>query len=120
MPSNHSADRHLSRPARLFVYGTLAPGKPNAHVLAPLEGTWRPGSIIGSLHQEGWGATLGFPAVRLGGEDKVNGLLFEAEGLEDFWPQLDEFEGDAYRRTKVTVSLDDGSRETAYVYSLNE
>ena len=27
---------------RLFVYGTLAPGRANAHVLADIPGTWEP------------------------------------------------------------------------------
>ena len=47
---------------RLFVYGSLAPGESNAHVLAGIDGTWEPATVTGTLHPEGWGATLGFPA----------------------------------------------------------
>ena len=33
----------------LAVYGTLAPGKPNHHVVAPLGGEWTDGLIEGDL-----------------------------------------------------------------------
>ena len=38
----------------LFVYGTLAPGRPNEHILQDIGGTWKEGSVTGKLHQEGW------------------------------------------------------------------
>lgn len=38
---------------RLFVYGTLAPGRPNAHVLAEVPGEWEPATVQGTLLQEG-------------------------------------------------------------------
>ncbi|MFG1925077.1 hypothetical protein [Cryptosporangium sp. NPDC048952] len=37
----------------LFVYGTVAPGEPNAHVLADVPGTWEPGSVRGHLLPDG-------------------------------------------------------------------
>lgn len=40
-------------PEQLFVYGTLAPGRPNAHVLADVPGTWRPATISGSPYECG-------------------------------------------------------------------
>ena len=43
----------------LAVYGTLAPGQPNHHVVAPLGGEWTDGLIEGDLLPEGWGATRG-------------------------------------------------------------
>src|SRR5215207_356114 len=48
----------------LAVYGTLAPGKPNHHVLAPLGGEWTDGLIEGDLLPMGWGAELGYPGFR--------------------------------------------------------
>ncbi|MCH6197810.1 hypothetical protein MHT86_09950 [Corynebacterium mastitidis] len=39
-----------------FVYGTLGPGRPNAHILAPYGGTWRRGSVRGALRGERDGA----------------------------------------------------------------
>ena len=43
---------------RLFVYRTLAPGCPNAHVLGDIEGSWRPVTVIGVLCPEGWVAAM--------------------------------------------------------------
>ncbi|MGW8592658.1 gamma-glutamylcyclotransferase [Dietzia sp. NPDC055340] len=40
-------------PEQLFVYGTLAPGRPNAHVLADVPGARRPATISGSLYDRG-------------------------------------------------------------------
>ena len=48
----------------LAVYGTLAPGQPNHHVVAPLGGEWTDGLIEGDLLPEGWGAALGYPGFR--------------------------------------------------------
>jgi gamma-glutamylcyclotransferase (GGCT)/AIG2-like uncharacterized protein YtfP len=39
---------------RLFVYGTLAPGRPNEHVLSEIGGTWEAAIVTGTLRQEGW------------------------------------------------------------------
>ena len=43
---------------RLFVYGTLAPGRPNEHILADVAGEWEPASVTGRLLEEGWGAAV--------------------------------------------------------------
>ena len=49
----------------LFVYGTLGPNKPNAHILEVIGGTWRKGSVKGLLKEAGWEAELGFPGLML-------------------------------------------------------
>lgn len=106
---------------RLFVYGTLAPGEVNAHVLEPLQGDWQPATVKGSLHPEGWGASYGFPAMRLNpcGEE-VSGLIFTAADLHLHWPRLDEFEGPAYRRVITHATMADGSVVDTNIYVLNE
>jgi gamma-glutamylcyclotransferase (GGCT)/AIG2-like uncharacterized protein YtfP len=48
---------------RLFVYGTLAPGRPNEHILANVAGEWEPASVTGRLLEEGWGAAAGYPGM---------------------------------------------------------
>ena len=71
-------------PHRLFVYGTLAPGRPNAHVLADVPGKWEPATTTGTLVPEGWGAAAGYPGIILdehGGI--VPGFLFSSEALAD-------------------------------------
>jgi gamma-glutamylcyclotransferase (GGCT)/AIG2-like uncharacterized protein YtfP len=88
----------------LAVYGTLAPGRPNHHVVAPLGGEWTDGSIHGDLLPLGWGATLGYPAFRprMGGP-AVSVQLLASPGLAAAWSMLDDFEGAEYRRVLVPV-----------------
>jgi gamma-glutamylcyclotransferase (GGCT)/AIG2-like uncharacterized protein YtfP len=106
--SEVDAERHLDALFRtshtLAVYGTLAPGQPNYHVVAPLGGEWTDGLIEGDLFPVGWGATLGFPAFRprVGGATVAVKVL-TAPLLATAWPTLDRFEGPEYRRILVPV-----------------
>lgn len=102
---------------RLFVYGTLAPGRPNEHVLSGVAGTWTPGVVKGELTQHGWGADLGYPALVLSeaGSD-VAGLVFTSEALSDLWPELDRFEGPGYQRVVAAAVLEGGESVSAHVY----
>ena len=104
---------------RLFVYGTLAPGRPNEHVLANIPGKWEPGTVRGTLLQEGWGARVGYPGMVLDqtGEE-VRGFLFSSDELAEHLPRLDAFEGSGYERVKTSVRLDEGLVE-AYIYVLS-
>lgn len=104
---------------RLFVYGTLAPGRSNHEVVEDIPGSWEPASMKGVLFPEGWGATMGYPGVvpsTDGGE--VEGFLFASADLDEHWPRLDSFEGDGYERVSVTVTVGDGQDVEAYVYAL--
>ena len=105
---------------RLFVYGTLAPGQPNEHILADLPGRWEPATVKGTLHAQGWGAAIGYPGIVLDelGEE-VHGFVFSSEALPAHWSRLDEFEGDGYVRVLATATLGDGTRVDAYVYALS-
>jgi gamma-glutamylcyclotransferase (GGCT)/AIG2-like uncharacterized protein YtfP len=106
---------------RLFVYGTLAPGRPNEHVLANVTGHWEPAVVKGTLFDEGWGAMAGYPGIvpDENGEE-VNGFVFTSLELQDHLVRLDEFEGSGYERTIVPAQLRDGSVVTAYVYRLSD
>ena len=104
---------------RLFVYGSLGPGRPNEHVLAAIGGDWQVASVRGTLRHEGWGAAMGYPGVQLGEEgSEVRGFLFSSENLSEHWQALDEFEGASYQRVLTTVRLDDGTTLAAYIYAL--
>lgn len=81
---------------RLATYGTLAPGRSNAHMLAKIDGQWSVGTVRGHLVEKGWGAALGFPGII-----------------------LDAFEGDGYRRVPVAVNAGD-DQVTASIYVLAE
>ena len=71
---------------RLFVYGTLAPGQPNEHVLAPLAGAWQPATVKGRLMPQGWGVALGFPAlVPAADGEAIRGFVFESRSANRRW-----------------------------------
>ena len=104
---------------RLFVYGTLAPGRPNAHILADVPGTWQRASVRGRLYREGWGAQQGYPGIRIDDSaDPVEGYVFTSDTLASEWERLDRFEGDEYERTTANAVLDDGQSVVACVYQL--
>ena len=106
-------------PHRLFVYGTLAPGRSNAHVLAPIPGEWEPATVTGTLLPEGWGAAAGYPGIILDEHGaEVAGFLFSSDALAEHWPRLDAFEGEGYERVLTTATRTDGTTVEAYVYAL--
>lgn len=105
---------------RLFVYGTLAPGRPNAHMLADVPGRWEPATVTGTQHPEGWGAAAGYPGIVLHDDgDAVHGLVFSSDELANHWARLDEFEGDGYERVITKTRLADGSVVDAFIYRLS-
>lgn len=104
----------------LFVYGTLCPGKPNAHILESIGGTWEKGYVNGTLYPAGWAAAMGYPGIVLDGSDKVAGYVFYSADLPSHWQDLDEFEGDEYQRVPVKVYLDRGEVIDSFVYILKE
>ncbi|HWK88411.1 MAG TPA: gamma-glutamylcyclotransferase [Longimicrobium sp.] len=107
-PDAADADRRLDALFRirqtLAVYGTLAPGRPNHHIVAPLAGTWTEGVVEGDLYAVGWGAAHGYPAfIPRPGGPAVPVSVLTAPMLASAWPELDDFEGPGYRRILVPV-----------------
>ena len=90
--------------SRLAVYGSLAPGKANHHLLAKHTGVWTRGRVRGDLLNAGWGAAGGFPGL-LPRDDGpwVAVEVLESPSLIDGWAALDEFEGAEYQRVIVPV-----------------
>jgi gamma-glutamylcyclotransferase (GGCT)/AIG2-like uncharacterized protein YtfP len=106
---------------RLFVYGTLAPGRSNAHVLGHIPGSWQKASIRGHLLQAGWGAEQGYPGVVIDASGTtVDGFVLSSDALGNEWERLDEFEGDSYQRVSTQAQLEDGQVVQAYVYQLRQ
>ena len=105
----------------LFVYGTLAPGRPNEHILADVPGTWQSAIVFGTLIDEGWGAELGYPGIIPNASgSEVQGFLFSSTQLAECWAMLDEFEGEAYQRVLVHARCEDGQAVDAHIYALKE
>ena len=107
----------MERVHRLATYGSLAPGRPNAHQLQSLKGRWISGHVHGTLVEAGWGAALGYPALILAPTDPAIELhVFESIELPLHWARLDDFEGPEYERLPVTVHTAEGDLE-AFLYA---
>ena len=104
---------------RLFVYGTLGPGRPNEHVMLDIGGTWQAASLRGHLQNAGWGAEMGFPGLVLAADgEPIAGHVFTSTNFASHWARLDAFEGAEYQRVCTRVTLDNGEQIDAYVYAL--
>ena len=105
----------------LFVYGTLGPGRPNEHVLTAIGGTWEEASVNGYLKPLGWGAEMGYPGIVLDDSgDEIKGHIFFSDKLDDYWDELDNFEGEEYKRVLINVKTKDNMAVEAYIYMLRE
>lgn len=104
--------------ARLAVYGTLAPGRSNHDQVADLGGTWLSGlTVRGQLFEAGWGAELGYPALRWSASGPAVPVeLLVSRLLETNWARLDAFEGPGYRRILVPLLRDGRVVEVANLY----
>ena len=104
---------------KLFVYGTLAPNRPNEHILKKIGGSWQDAIVIGKLKEEGWGAEMGYPGIELNDNaDEIKGSIFNSENLSNHWNMLDNFEGKGYERVIAKAKLKDKSIVETYIYTL--
>ena len=109
----------MSRTKRLFVYGTLAPGRVNHHVVENIDGVWESATLRGELIEAGWGAAMGCPGIIPSASgDIVEGHLLTSQHLPAHWARLDAFEGAAYERVSVEVTVNGSDRVRAFVYAL--
>ena len=110
----------LFSPSRhLIVYGSMAPEGPNHGLISHLEGEWREGWVTGELMERGWGAAMGYPALRWcpeGGE--VRARLLVSSELPEYWRRLDEFEGLEYSRILAPFWTADGQVWVGNVYAM--
>lgn len=104
-----------------MVYGTLAPGRSNHHVIAALRGTWTDVFVRGHLHSAGWGVTRGYLGLVPDSDgERLPVKLFSSPDLPEHWQRLDEFEGPDYHRVLIPVEDGDGVFATANVYALSK
>jgi gamma-glutamylcyclotransferase (GGCT)/AIG2-like uncharacterized protein YtfP len=105
---------------RLFTYGSLMPGREYAHLLEPAAGTWQPASVRGFIDANGWGHSVGFPAVILDDTGtEIPGMLLTSGVLPSLWASLDEYEGAAYQRSITQATLPDGIKVETFIYTLH-
>ncbi len=105
----------------LFVYGTLGSGRPNEHVLSAIGGTWEEASVNGYLKSQGWGAEMGYPGIVLDDTgDEIKGYIFCSDNLDYYWDELDDFEGEEYKRVLSKVKTKDKMEIEAYIYILSK
>lgn len=86
---------------RLIVYGTLVPGGMYHYLLADLPGAWEPCVIRGHM-----GEYWGFKAFRYAEHGPRHpAWLLNSEALPQKFPDLDEFEGEPYRRIIIPARV---------------
>jgi gamma-glutamylcyclotransferase (GGCT)/AIG2-like uncharacterized protein YtfP len=100
---------------RLIVYGSLVPGGMYHFLLADLPGTWEKCVIQGRMG-EYWGFKA-FQHDDAGPEHPA--WLFTSEALPEKFPELDEFEGEPYRRIVIPARMGD-RLVLAYIYEGRE
>ena len=112
-------DRLLGVSRRLAVYGSLAPGRENHSVIEGIPGEWLEGFVRGRHHPSGWGATMGYPAMRWDpAGERIPVSVLVSEALPSHWARLDRFEGNEYERILVPVEDDSGRIAAANIYAL--
>jgi gamma-glutamylcyclotransferase (GGCT)/AIG2-like uncharacterized protein YtfP len=108
-----AASRHL------IVYGSLSPGGPNHGILDSIRGEWREGWISGELVEAGWGAAMGYPALRWCPDgDRIDAHLLISRELPQHWGRLDDFEGLEYDRILAPFFDSSGLIAVGNLYAL--
>jgi gamma-glutamylcyclotransferase (GGCT)/AIG2-like uncharacterized protein YtfP len=89
-----------SWPDRVFVYGTLMPGRRAWGLIAPhVVGEPEPAWLAGRVHDTG----RGYPALRQGGPGWAHGAVLRLADPAASLPALDEYEGPDYRRVRAVT-----------------
>jgi gamma-glutamylcyclotransferase (GGCT)/AIG2-like uncharacterized protein YtfP len=86
---------------RLIVYGSLAPGGRNNFLFKGVEGTWHRCLIQGHM-----GRWRGFKSFRFDPEGPEHqAWLLCSPALPGMFPDLDDFEGEEYRRIVIPAKV---------------
>jgi len=101
----------------LFVYGTLAPGEENAHIMNGMDGKWHKANVRGIRYATGWGTHKKHPGfIPDANGEIINGLVFISDDLPAHWVRLDKFEGKDYQRVPIQATLENGKVIDAQIY----
>ena len=113
----------FDRPStRLAIYGSLAPGEANHHVIESISGSWTNGFVRGTLRMKGWGRHTGFPGMTWipSSEERLDVQVVSSVELPDYWDRIDRFEGRDYVRILVPVEGVGIASAVANIYQLRE
>ncbi len=62
---------------------------------------------------------MGYPGLTIDPEgEKIQGYLFSSDNLTQHWSELDDFEGNAYERLLINMTLKNGTTVKAYIYAI--
>jgi gamma-glutamylcyclotransferase (GGCT)/AIG2-like uncharacterized protein YtfP len=109
---------------RLFVYGTLRPGREPA----PLRPFIARLKLVGPATVEGTLYDLGtYPGMLFAGAGRVSGEVFEVPDDNAFWHALDDYEGfdplqpekGLFRREACSARMNDGGEVACDIYVYN-
>lgn len=103
----------------LIIYGSLAPGEANHHIISHINGIWFKAFIKGKIIDNGWSTRTGYPEFQRAEDESqtIEVLAFISDELEDHWDHIDEFEGtEKYARTTISCELEDGQVVEAFIY----
>lgn len=103
----------------LIIYGSLAPGETNHHIISHINGIWLKAFIKGKIIDNGWSTRTGYPEFQRidDSSERVEVLAFISEDLEKYWDYIDEFEGtEQYKRVTISCELENGKVVDAFIY----
>lgn len=101
----HGTPDPASWPDRVFVYGTLMPGRSAWSLMAPhVVGEPRQAWLPGRVHDTG----LGYPALVRGGPGRARGAVLTLADPPAALPHLDAYEGPDYQRQRAVARTADG------------
>ena len=64
---------------------------------------------------------MGYPGIVLDNfGDEIKGYIFSSDMLDSRWNELDDFEGEEYKRILVKVKTKDKRTVEAYIYILRD
>jgi len=105
--------------AILIIYGSLAPGEANHHIISHINGIWLKAFVNGLIIDNGWSTRTGYPEFQRmdDASERVEVLAFVSEDLDTYWDQIDEFEGtEQYKRVTISCELENGKVMDAFIY----
>lgn len=110
----------------LIIYGSLAPGEKNHHIISHIKGSWHKATIQGRIIDNGWSDNRsGYPEFQKveNGEaaNTLSVMAFISSELDAHWKLLDDFEAsENYSRVRISCKLENGEQKDAFIYECSK